>query len=266
MKSVELKRALEKELQHKHWTTSFDRDKDTFRVEDDRVGKGITIRLGNLKPKFEENETEALASTVKQIKEGMRLLIETADIRGNENRIYPVLRVPSFGEEKPLVRDEHTAETSVFYAVDEGASYSLIDEAMLENSGKTKEEIREQAYFNIRSLPSEMKQDEVAGNIFYFLHAGDGYEASRLLNDRLLRDLEKEIHGEMAVAVPHHDVFIAADIRNETGYDVLAQMTFQFFSEGHVPITALPFMYKEGELEPIFILAQKKPKSTKKDG
>lgn len=267
MKSIEIKRELEKQLQHEHWVTSFDRDKDTFRIVDDRVDKGITIRLGNVSDNIENNPETALADTVAKIREGMRLLVEKVNLNGKESKIYPVLRTPGFGEGQNLLADEHTAETKIFYAVDEGASYSLIDMNMLEQSGKTAQEVRETAKFNIRALPYSFKEDTVAGNTFYFLHAGDGFEASRILNDQLIEEMKGKIHGDLAVAVPHHDVLIFADIRNETGYDVLGQMTFQFFSEGHMPLTALPFLFDDNEeLEPIFILAQKKPKSTKKDG
>ena len=58
------------------------------------------------------------------------------------------------------------------------------------------------------------------------------------------------------LAVPHQDVLVIADIQNETGYDVLAQLTMNFFASGRVPITALSFLYKDGELEPIFILGK----------
>ena len=34
--------------------------------------------------------------------------------------------------------------------------------------------------------------------------------------------------GEMLVAVPHQDVLIIADIRNKTGYDVMAHLTMEF--------------------------------------
>jgi uncharacterized protein YtpQ (UPF0354 family) len=60
------------------------------------------------------------------------------------------------------------------------------------------------------------------------------------------------------LAVPHSDVLIIADIRNNTGYDVLAQMAMSFFTSGRVPITALSFLYENGELEPIFILGKNK--------
>ncbi|PTL39810.1 DUF1444 family protein [Alkalicoccus saliphilus] len=266
MKPIEIKRELEAHLQNENWITSYDRDNDTFRIVDERVDKGITVRLGNLTDKFKEDKDAALEGTVAKIKEGMRLLVEKADLNGKEKNIFPVLRTPGFGEGKQLLSDEHTAETKIFYAVDEGASYSMIDEEMLKQSGKTGEEIRETAQFNVRALPSDFRMDEAAGNKFYFLHAGDGYEASRILDEQLLEKMKKEIEGEMAVAVPHHDMLVIADLRNEAGYDVLGQMTFQFFAEGHVPLTALPFLYENGELEPIFILAQKKPKNTKNDG
>ena len=64
----------------------------------------------------------------------------------------------------------------------------------------------------------------------------------------------------MAVAVPHQDVLIIGDIENDTGYDIIAQMTMSFFASGRVPITALSFLYEDGELEPIFILGKNKKK------
>jgi len=64
--------------------------------------------------------------------------------------------------------------------------------------------------------------------------------------------------GTMVLAVPHQDVLIMADIRNDRGYDVMAQMAMSFFANGRVPITALSFIYENGELEPIFILGKNK--------
>ncbi|WP_312085373.1 DUF1444 family protein, partial [Exiguobacterium sp.] len=58
--------------------------------------------------------------------------------------------------------------------------------------------------------------------------------------------------------IPHQDVLIFADIRNDAGYDVLQQLMFDFFSNGRVPVTALPFLYEDGNLEPVFVLAKNK--------
>ena len=42
----------------------------------------------------------------------------------------------------PFIYDEHTAETAVYYAVDLGKSYRLIDESMLVDLKLTEQQIR----------------------------------------------------------------------------------------------------------------------------
>src|SRR5699024_9521376 len=104
------------------------------------------------------------------------------------------------------------------------------------------------------------KKDTVAENDFYFIAKQDCYDASRILNEVFLEEVKANAVGEVAVAVPHQDVLIVADIKNETGYDILAQMTMKFFAEGRVPITSLSFIYEDRHLEPVFILAKNRPK------
>ncbi|MFP3472387.1 DUF1444 family protein, partial [Micrococcus sp. SIMBA_144] len=82
------------------------------------------------------------------------------------------------------------------YAVDLGKTYRLLDENMLKAEGWTHEQMKETALFNVRSLPTGMKKDEVAGNVFYFLNNNDGYDASRILNDAFLKQVSKDIQGE----------------------------------------------------------------------
>lgn len=119
------------------------------------------------------------------------------------------------------------------------------------------------ATFNVRSLPQPFKEDEVAGNRFYFLSANDGYDASRILDQSLVQRMEQKAVGQLVAAIPHQDALIFADIENDTGYDVLGQMALQFFGGGRIPVTALPFIVENGQLEPVFIMAQK---SLKADG
>ena len=161
--------------------------------------------------------------------------------------------------------DEHTAETRIYYALDLGNTYRLLDEKLIEKEGLDRKEIREMARFNVRSLSTSLKKDTVAGNDFYFLNTNDGYDASRILNEKFLQDTKDSLEGDMAVAVPHQDVLIIADIRNGTGYDILAEMTMSFFASGKVPITALSFLYEDGELEPIFILGKNQKKNRRKE-
>src|SRR5699024_12044008 len=101
--------------------------------------------------------------------------------------------------------------------------------------------------FNLRSLDNDYKKDTVADNDFYFVATQDGYDASRILNEAFLEEMLANSKGELAVAVPHQDVLIFADIRNKAGYDILAHMTMIFFAEGRIPITSLSFIYRSEE-------------------
>lgn len=185
-----------------------------------------------------------------------------AELSGKEKNIFPVIRSTSFPSEAeegiPFLYDHHTAETRIYYALDLGTTYRLIDSKLLKKEGWLAGQVRETALFNIRSLSVKLKEDRVADNTFYFLNSNDGYDASRILNTSFLNEMKKKMKGTMTVAVPHQDVLIIADVENNTGYDILAQMTMSFFASGRVPITALSFLYEDGELEPIFILGKTK--------
>ncbi|MBY0124136.1 DUF1444 domain-containing protein [Bacillus sp. S/N-304-OC-R1] len=265
MDSIKMKKELEQRLAKDNRTFSFDRKKDELRIENKETGKGITISLPGIIAKWENRKEKAIDEVVYYVEEGLQAM-EDAPIQltGFEKNIFPVIRSTSFPiqseEDVPFFTDEHTAETRIYYALDQGTTYRLIDTKLMDKEGWSPERIREIALFNVRSLSTEMKGDTVAGNTFYFLNKNDGYDASRILNDSFLKESEKRITGTMAVAVPHQDVLIIADIINETGYDILAELTMSFFASGRVPITALSFLYENGELEPIFILGQTKKK------
>ncbi|MED1605881.1 DUF1444 domain-containing protein [Cytobacillus kochii] len=264
MTSKRMKEELEKRLHKEDRLMTFDREKDQLRIENKHTGKGITIELPGIVARYQEQKEKAIDEVVYYVEEGLEAMTGEQRFSGKEKNIFPVIRSTSFpletGDEVPFVYDEHTAETRIFYALDLGSTYRLIDEKLLQKEGWEKERIKEVAQFNVRSLSTDMKIDQVAGNDFYFLNKKDGYDASRILNESFLKNMATKVKGNMAVAVPHQDVLIVADIMNETGYDILAQMTMSFFASGHVPITALSFLYEDGELEPIFILGKNKKK------
>lgn len=265
MNMQQFRKKIEQRLERDGWTITYNHEESTLRIEDDEIKKGVTLALKPLIAKWEREEFSAVDEAIRYVEVGLLAMKQKPEIEGNEKKVFPVIRATSFPSETKdghaLLYDEHTAETRIYYVIDLGESYTLIQEPMLENSRYTKEKVREMAMFNVRSLPQPLKEDVVAGNRFFFLRAKDGFDASRILDHSLLDRMEKQATGQLAVAVPHQDVLIFADIVNERGYDVLAQIALQFFGEGRVPVTALPFMYENGELEPTFILAQRKPKS-----
>ncbi|NEU29980.1 DUF1444 domain-containing protein [bacterium LRH843] len=264
MNIQQFRKEIEQKLDRDGWSISYDHKESTLRIVDNELKKGVTLALKPLLAKWERKEYTSVDEAIRYVEVGLHSMKQKLQLAGNEKNIFPVIRSTSFPEEtndgKPLLMDEHTAETRIYYVIDLGESYSLIQESLLLDSPYTKEKIREIAMFNVRSLSQPLKEDVVAGNRFYFLRANDGYDASRVLDQSLLDRMEKQAAGQLAVAIPHQDVLIFADIVNERGYDVLAQLALRFFGEGRVPVTALPFMYESGELEPIFILAQRKQK------
>lgn len=262
MRPIELKRTLEERLSHPDWQFSYNPNEDKLKIEHKSLKKAIALSLQKMIAKYKDAEM-LINETVSYVQIAMNTITEPISLDGNEKNIFPVIRSTSFpiitngGNE--LIFEEHTAETRIYYAINKQHSYTLITQEMLANNNYSQEKVKEVALFNLRSLTNNTKNDYVANNKFYFINEKDGYDASRILNDALLKKFKADIKGDMVVAVPHQDVMIIADIQNEQGYDILAQMVFQFYTQGSVPITALPFIYEEGNLEPIFILAQKKP-------
>jgi uncharacterized protein YtpQ (UPF0354 family) len=263
MTSIKMKRILEERLSDSNFTIRYNREDDALRVELKSSKKGVSIKLPTIIAKYNQRGEQAVDELVEHIIETLRMMNQTYLLEGMEKHIFPVIRSTSFPTEEnsggKLVFKDHTAETRIFYALDLGKSYRLVNEAMLEESGWDHKRIAEIAIFNLRSLENDYKLDTVADNDFYFFAKQDGYDASRILNDALLEEMKEKSTGELAVAVPHQDVLIIADIHNKTGYDILAQMTMSFFTEGRIPITSLPFIYEDKKLTPIFILAKNKP-------
>ncbi|HEX6594660.1 MAG TPA: DUF1444 domain-containing protein [Bacillota bacterium] len=268
MNTIKMKKILEARLSKPEYRTSYNRDKDTFRIEWKESKQGVTITLPNVVAKYNERGDEAVDDLVDHILESLKIMNQTYELKGMEKHIFPVVRSTSFPTQTNaganLVYTEHTAETRIFYALDLGKSYRLIDEPLLEKEEWSKKRLNEIAAFNVRSLTTDYKKDEVAGNDFYFIATQDGYDASRILNEAFLEEMKANSKGELAIAIPHQDVLIIADIQNKTGYDILQQMTMQFFAEGRIPITTLSFIYEDKELTPIFILAKNRPEKNDK--
>ncbi|MBE1554356.1 DUF1444 family protein [Sporosarcina limicola] len=261
MNSEQLIETLKKYLPSEHFQWRFDRKTDKVRLEHTVLKKGMDISLPEILVKYEREKEAAIEEVVYIIGETFNAM-EKEQLEGfsGNNVIYPVIRSTSFPEESSaghrFLMKEHTAETRIYYALDLETTYRLIDESMLDTIGLSETEIMESALFRVRALPTAMKQDVVSDNIYYFINNNDGYDASRILNNAFLKDMEGKIEGHMTLSVPHQDVLIIGDIRNDTGYDVLAQMTMHFFTTGAVPVTSLSFIYEDGKIEPIFIMAK----------
>ena len=249
MDTKKLRHELEKRLKHQNRIFSYNRENDSLRIENIRTGKGITVALPGIIAKWHEQKEQAIEEVVYFVEQGLQAMEDVITFSGNEEKIFPVIRSTSFPSESKdnnrFVFDNHTAETRIYYALDLGKSYRLIDVELLTKEDWTLDRVREKALLNVRALPMNLKEDEVAGNRFYFVRSNDGYDASRILNQSFLKEMNQKITGTFVLAVPHQDVLILADIQNEMGYDILAQMAMSFFASGRTPITALSFSIRK---------------------
>lgn len=260
MNVFQMRDKLKARLIHLNVDFKFDREEETLRIYRTDNHKGVTIKLNAIVAKYEEQKDKIIDEIVYYVEEAIAQMGDHSLEKMENIKIMPVVRATSFDkktkEGHSFIYSEHTAETNIYYALDLGKSYRLIDESMLKTLNMTEQQIKEVSLFNVRKLKNKYSTDEVKGNIFYFINSNDGYDASRILNTSFLNEVQEQCEGEMLVAVPHQDVLIIADIRNKTGYDVMAHLTMEFFTKGLVPITSLSFGYGKGHLEPIFILGK----------
>ncbi len=261
MKSDELVEILKSRLPSKQFKWQYDIEANRVRLDHVGLNKGMEISLSDIITRYEEKKERAIDEVVHTIDATFRAM-EVEQEKGFQGNhlVYPVIRSTSFPQETSeghrFIMKDHTAETRIYYSLDLGDTYRLIDESMLPLLKLSETEIMESALFNVRTLSTTMKKDQVSGNFYYFVNNNDGYDASRILNSAFLKEMSEKVEGDMTVSVPHQDVLIIGDIRNTTGYDVLAQMTMQFFTTGTVPVTSLSFIYENEKLEPIFIMAK----------
>lgn len=260
MNVFQMRDKLKARLNHLDVDFKFDREEETLRIYRTDNYKGVTIKLNAIVAKYEEQKDKIIDEIVYYVEEAIAQMGDHSLEKMEDLKIMPVVRATSFDkktkEGHSFIYSEHKAETNIYYALDLGKSYRLIDESMLKTLNMTEQQIKEMSLFNVRKLKNKYSTDEVKGNIFYFINSNDGYDASRILNTSFLNEVQEQCEGEMLVAVPHQDVLIIADIRNKTGYDVMAHLTMEFFTKGLVPITSLSFGYDKGHLEPIFILGK----------
>ncbi|EJE02264.1 hypothetical protein AT255_05855 [Staphylococcus epidermidis FS1] len=260
MNVFQMRDKLKERLKHLDVEFKFDREEETLRIVRIDNHKGVTIKLNAIVAKYEEQKEKIIDEICYYVEEAIAQMGDEVINNVEDIQIMPVIRATSFDKETKeghaFVLTEHTAETNIYYALDLGKSYRLIDENMLQTLNLTAQQVKEMSLFNVRKLECRYSTDEVKGNIFYFINTNDGYDASRILNTSFLNYIQHQCEGEMLVGVPHQDVLILADIRNKTGYDVMAHLTMEFFTKGLVPITSLSFGYDNGHLEPIFILGK----------
>src|SRR5690625_2261875 len=112
LSSLKLKRILEKRLDHPQYRTSYNREKDSFRIEWKETNQGMTVKLSTVIAKYNERGEAAIDELVEHISEALKIMNEQHDLLGKEKKIFPVIRATSFPTEtkagEQLVTTDHT--------------------------------------------------------------------------------------------------------------------------------------------------------------
>jgi uncharacterized protein YtpQ (UPF0354 family) len=156
MDSRKMKSELEQRLARKDRLITYDREKDQLRFESKVSGKGITVALPGIIAKWHSEKEKAIDEVVYYIEEGLRAMEDDIQLTNHEKKIFPIIRSTSFPSEAeegvPFLVDDHTAETKIYYAYDQGSTYRLIDSRIMAKEGWEAKRIKEIALFNVRSL------------------------------------------------------------------------------------------------------------------
>lgn len=226
-----------------------------LKVSNPKTGNGVTVNISKLDSMYETAGDKVVDEYVYYINETLQSDKSEIKLADNLDKIFPVIRSTSFPK-NDLVFVEHTAETTVFFAYDTGSGYHLIDRHASDAAGLSNEQLLEISKENLAKKSFQNKKQTVAGNDFYFVNTNDGYDASRILLTNKLNEISANFEGETVISTPHQDVLIIADIKNPSGYDVIAHLCMDFFTRGDIPITSLSFKFNGESLEPIFIMAK----------
>ena len=154
MNVFQMRDTLKQRLKHLDVDFKFDREEETLRIYRRDNFKGVTIKLNAIVAKYEEQKEKIIDEIIYYVEEAIAQMDDNGLSKMKDIQVMPVIRSTSFDKKTKkghqFVIEEHTAETNIYYALDLGKSYRLIDESMLKTLGLTSQQIKEMSMFNIR--------------------------------------------------------------------------------------------------------------------
>ena len=110
------------------------------------------------------------------------------------------------------VYEDLNSDLIILYAEDSQKNIRYLTPADLEKVNIDRKELRNLACENLKKLLPKIERQGANG--LYMITAGGDYEASLLLFGSMWIDMQKDVHGDVVVAIPTRDLLIV------TGSDV----------------------------------------------
>jgi hypothetical protein len=132
-------------------------------------------------------------------------------------------------EESP-VYDDFVEGLGVFYAIDKGNRYQLLQNKDLSDV-ITREKLREAALNNMALEVADRTEVNGDPSNIMMLTNGGNFEAAMLLVDGMWENLAEVLHDDICVAIPARDLLFIAGKNNPMGRERLRAAVRKFFDE-----------------------------------
>ncbi len=148
---------------------------------------------------------------------------------------------------KENVYEDFNDDLIILYAEDSPKNMRYFTPEDLEEAKIERKELRNLACENLKRLISKIERHGANG--LYMITAGGDYEASLLLFDGIWDDLQKEVRGELVVAIPARDLLIVTGSEDEEGIKRMKQIVQEASAKGPYLLTPKLFVYRESKFE-----------------
>jgi uncharacterized protein YtpQ (UPF0354 family) len=150
------------------------------------------------------------------------------------------------GTKKALenVYDELNSDLIILYGEDSAKNISYFGPKDLEKAHIDRNELRGLACENLKRLLPKIER--LGTNGLYMITAGGDYEASLLLLDSVWTGLEKEVHGEVVVAIPTRDLLVVSGSEDTEGIAKMKQIVLRATAKGAYRLTTKLFVRHNG--------------------
>jgi uncharacterized protein YtpQ (UPF0354 family) len=145
------------------------------------------------------------------------------------------------------VYEELNSDLVIVYAEDSPNSVRYLVAKDLEEAHIDRKDLRGLACTNLlRQLPKVKK--EGAKNL-YILNVGGDYEASLLLLDSVWSDVQKDVHGDIVVAIPTRDVLMVTGSQDSQALKEMKKLVDEAFTQGAYTLTKQLFVRRDGTFD-----------------
>lgn len=224
-------------------------------------GRDITTFLDNAYDMYKLDPKSREEVIKKFVTAGLETLssLQTSKVL-DRTRIIPVIKdrpwleetrkaVMSRGAKKMLeyVYEDLNPDLIILYAEDSTNNIRYFGSENLEKAHLERKDLRVLACENLKRILPKIERHGADG--LYMLTAGGDYESSLLLIDSVWKDLQKEVQGDIIVAIPTRDLLIVTGSQNSHGIEKVKQIVQKASAQGSYRLTTKLFVYRDGKFD-----------------